>query len=120
MRAGSMARVFCTFNDVAVAALVLLADGEIESALVADLDVHQGDGTADILAHDARIFTASIHAQKNYPLRKAISDFDLGLADGMEDDAYLKTVALVLEELSVRCPAPRSCVLQCRRRHPYR
>ncbi|WP_306120028.1 MULTISPECIES: histone deacetylase [unclassified Roseitalea] len=97
---------FCTFNDVAVAALVLLAAGEIANALVVDLDVHQGDGTAEIFAGDDRVFTASLHAQKNYPVRKQVSDFDLGLPDAMEDAAYLKTLALALEELRGRVPAP--------------
>jgi acetoin utilization deacetylase AcuC-like enzyme len=93
---------FCTFNDVAVAARVMLADGEISSALVLDLDVHQGDGTAEIFADDDRVFTASVHNAKNYPVRKAVSDYDLGLPDGMDDLAYLKTLALVLEELRAR------------------
>jgi len=93
---------FCTFNDVAVAARVLLADGEIGQALVLDLDVHQGDGTAEIFSGDARVFTASVHNERNYPVRKATSDYDLGLPDGMEDLAYLKTLALVLEELRDR------------------
>ena len=97
---------FCTFNDVAVAAHVLLAEGRIGQALVLDLDVHQGDGTAAIFAGDPRVFTASIHAEKNYPPVKPASDFDLGLADGLEDFAYLKTLALVLETLRARCPAP--------------
>ncbi|RNC96463.1 MAG: histone deacetylase [Oricola sp.] len=97
---------FCTFNDVAVAARLLLADGEVSSALVLDLDVHQGDGTAEIFAADARVFTASIHAEKNYPVRKKASDFDLGLPDGVGDSAYLKTLALALEELRGRVPSP--------------
>ena len=97
---------FCTFNDVAVAARLLLAGGEIANALVIDLDVHQGDGTADIFREEARVLTASIHAEKNYPPVKPASDFDLGLPDGTEDAAYLKTLALVLEELLVRMPAP--------------
>jgi acetoin utilization deacetylase AcuC-like enzyme len=93
---------FCTFNDVAVAARVMLADGEISNALVLDLDVHQGDGTAEIFADDDRVLTASVHNAKNYPVRKAVSDYDLGLPDGMDDLAYLKTLALVLEELRAR------------------
>ena len=58
---------FCTFNDVAVASLVLLADGLVENVLVVDLDVHQGDGTADILATEPRVFTFSMHGARNYP-----------------------------------------------------
>lgn len=97
---------FCTFNDVAVAALVLLASGELSNALVLDCDVHQGDGTAEIFAGDSRVFTASIHAENNYPHEKPPSDYDLGLPDGLEDGAYLKTLALALEELRGRIPAP--------------
>ena len=97
---------FCTFNDVAVAASLLLAGGEIANALVLDLDVHQGDGTAQIFAKEPRVFTASVHAEKNYPVRKPASDFDLGLPDGVQDAAYLKTLALVLEELRARVRAP--------------
>ncbi|GAB4357517.1 MAG: histone deacetylase [Oricola sp.] len=93
---------FCTFNDVAVAARVLLADGEIANALVLDLDVHQGDGTAEIFSGDDRVFTASVHAERNYPTVKQVSDYDLGLPDGMEDHAYLETLARVLEELRGR------------------
>jgi len=93
---------FCTFNDVGVAAHVLLADGEIGNALVLDLDVHQGDGTAEIFSDDIRVFTASVHAERNYPHVKQVSDYDLGLPDGMEDLAYCKTLALVLEELRDR------------------
>lgn len=93
---------FCTFNDVAVAAHVLLADGEIGQALVLDLDVHQGDGTAEIFSGDDRVFTASVHSERNYPQVKATSDYDLALPDGMEDPAYCKTLALVLEELRER------------------
>jgi acetoin utilization deacetylase AcuC-like enzyme len=93
---------FCTFNDVAVAAKLMLADGEIGRALVLDLDVHQGDGTAAIFSGDARVFTASLHAEKNYPTRKVASNYDLGLPDGMDDLAYLKTLALALEELRDR------------------
>lgn len=90
---------FCTFNDVAVAAHVLLADGFIENALVVDLDVHQGDGTAQIFAQDDRVFTLSLHADKNYPHPKQISDLDVPLADGIDDHAYLKTLALALEQI---------------------
>lgn len=90
---------FCTFNDVGVAAHVLLASGEIRNALVVDLDVHQGDGTAEIFADDERVYTLSIHGAKNYPHRKKPSDLDVGLPDGTEDHDYLKTVTLSLEEI---------------------
>jgi acetoin utilization deacetylase AcuC-like enzyme len=80
---------FCVFNDVAIAAKALKKTGEIQRALVIDLDVHQGDGTADCLYDDPDLFTFSVHAEKNYPVRKIPSDLDIGLPDGLEDDAYL-------------------------------
>ena len=80
---------FCTFNDVGVAANVLLGEAAVSRVLVIDLDVHQGDGTARIFADDDRVFTFSMHAAKNYPVRKALSDRDVGLPDGLADDAYL-------------------------------
>jgi acetoin utilization deacetylase AcuC-like enzyme len=95
---------FCTFNDVAIASLVLLAEHAVESILVVDLDVHQGDGTAEILADEPRVFTFSMHGDRNYPARKAISDLDIALPDGMEDEAYLSTLAELLPKLS----APRA------------
>lgn len=84
---------FCVFNDVAVAAKALRASREIGRALVVDLDVHQGDGTADCLGDDPALFTFSMHAQKNYPSDKIPSDLDVGLEDGLEDEAYLATLA---------------------------
>ncbi len=80
---------FSVFNDVAVAAYALLAEGAVGRVLVVDLDVHQGDGTAEIFAGDMRVFTFSMHGEKNFPVRKQASDLDVGLPDGMEDDAYL-------------------------------
>jgi len=90
---------FCIFNDVAVAARVLLAEGAVAKLMVIDLDVHQGDGTAAIFAGDGRVFTLSAHAASNFPLRKQTSDHDLPLADGLDDDAYLAAVGRLLPEL---------------------
>jgi acetoin utilization deacetylase AcuC-like enzyme len=90
---------FCVFNDVAVAARRLLAEGAIGKALVVDLDVHQGDGTARIFEDDASVFTFSMHAEKNFPARKAVSDLDIDLADGTGDEAYLRTLAEILPAL---------------------
>ena len=80
---------FCVFNDVAVAARLLLAEGLIGRALVVDLDVHQGDGTAAILAGDARVFTLSVHCRANFPARKQQSDLDVALDPGVGDADYL-------------------------------
>lgn len=93
---------FCTFNDVAVAARALLDRGSVERVLVIDLDVHQGDGTARIFAGEPRVFTVSMHAARNYPARKALSDLDVELDDGTDDDAYLERLRHLLAGLERR------------------
>ncbi|PBB27392.1 MULTISPECIES: histone deacetylase [unclassified Mesorhizobium] len=93
---------FCTFNDVAVASLVLLDEGAAQNILVVDLDVHQGDGTAGILSDEPGVFTFSMHGERNYPVRKIASDLDIALADGTGDAAYLRRLATILPELSAR------------------
>lgn len=95
---------YCVFNDVAVAAETLLAEGVIRSALVLDLDVHQGDGTAWIFADDPRVFTVSLHGEKNFPARKAVSDLDVALPDGAGDAAYLAALEETLERLDDQRP----------------
>jgi len=90
---------FCVFNDVAIAAKALKREGRVHSALVVDLDVHQGDGTADCLCDEPDLFTFSMHAEKNYPVRKIPSDLDIGLSDGMEDDEYLAVLQAHLPRL---------------------
>ncbi len=90
---------FCVFNDVAIAAKALKHEGAIRHALVVDLDVHQGDGTADCLRDEPDLFTFSMHAEKNYPVRKIPSDLDIGLPDFMEDDAYMDVLQAHLPRL---------------------
>lgn len=90
---------FCVFNDVAIAARALHAEGAVGHALIVDLDVHQGDGTADCLRDEPDLFTFSMHAEKNYPVRKIPSDLDVGLPDAMEDEAYLEALAAHLPRL---------------------
>lgn len=80
---------FCLINDVAIAVRVLRRDKIIERALVIDLDVHHGNGTAAIFANDAEVFTFSMHQEHNYPAWKPPSDLDLGLEDGTGDAEYL-------------------------------
>jgi acetoin utilization deacetylase AcuC-like enzyme len=80
---------FCLLNDFALAASVMLVEGRIQRALIVDLDVHQGNGTAKIFQDDPRVFTFSMHGAGNYPMHKERSDLDVPLSDGMEDDAYL-------------------------------
>lgn len=87
---------FCTFNDVGVAASTLLAERAVRRALVVDLDVHQGDGTAEIFATEPRVFTFSMHAANNYPARKIPSDLDVDLPDGVDDEAYLERLDRLL------------------------
>lgn len=89
---------FCVFNDVAVAARLLLAEGAVARVLVIDLDVHQGDGTARIFERDPRVFTLSVHCEENWPRRKAMSDRDVGLEKGTGDAAYLSAVRNALAE----------------------
>jgi acetoin utilization deacetylase AcuC-like enzyme len=80
---------YCVFNDLAVTAKALLAEGQVQRVLVVDLDVHQGDGTAAILADEPRAFTFSMHGEKNFPFRKTRSSRDVGLADGCGDAQFL-------------------------------
>jgi acetoin utilization deacetylase AcuC-like enzyme len=80
---------FCALNDVAVVIRDLQSRGAIRRALVIDLDVHQGNGTASIFEDDPDVYTLSLHGERNYPVRKGRSSLDVGLADGTGDDAYL-------------------------------
>jgi acetoin utilization deacetylase AcuC-like enzyme len=87
---------FCVFNDIAVAIQFLRKRGLVRRAAVIDLDVHQGDGTAEIFQDDPDVFTLSIHGASNFPFRKKQSRLDVALADGVEDDAYLRRLDEVL------------------------
>lgn len=83
---------FCIFNDLAVIALSLLEAGRVGRVLIFDCDVHQGDGTARILEQVPDAVTVSLHCDKNFPARKARSDWDIALAPGLGDADYLKAV----------------------------
>ncbi|WP_336974766.1 histone deacetylase [Sphingobium aromaticiconvertens] len=87
---------YCIFNDLAIAALRLLGEGDVSRILILDLDVHQGDGTAQLMAGREDVFTLSIHAERNFPVRKAVSSMDVALPDGTGDDAYLAALAEAL------------------------
>ena len=89
---------FCAIHDVAVALRALQAAGEIQSALVVDLDVHHGNGTAEIFAGDPTVFTLSLHQENNYPYPKPPSDIDVGLADFTGDDTYLRLLRQALDQ----------------------
>jgi acetoin utilization deacetylase AcuC-like enzyme len=84
---------FCVFNDIAVAVRVLLRERRIARALIIDLDVHQGNGTAAIFAHDPAVFTFSMHGASNFPFHKEISDLDIALPDGTQDEEYFHILA---------------------------
>lgn len=90
---------FCLLNDLAYTALTLLTSGEVNKVLIFDLDVHQGDGTAAILAAEPRAFTCSIHCEKNFPFRKSSSDLDIGLDQHLSDQPYLDVVESTLLQL---------------------
>ena len=87
---------YCVFNDSVVALRALQAESAIARALIVDLDVHQGDGTAALLAGDPSVFTLSLHGRGNFPFRKQSSRLDVELADGTGDATYLATLAIAL------------------------
>lgn len=83
---------FCLFNDSAVAARAMQAEGLAARVAVVDCDVHQGNGTGSIFAGDSSVFTFSVHGAKNFPFQKEPSDLDIELEDGTRDDEYLAAV----------------------------
>ena len=87
---------FCVFNDVAVAIRVLQRERRITRAAIIDLDVHQGNGTHAIFAHDPSVFTFSMHGAKNYPFERVAGDLEIDLADGTGDDEYLAALDAAL------------------------
>jgi len=80
---------FCLLNDVAIAANYLIEKNLVQQILVIDLDVHQGNGTAEIFQREVQVFTFSMHGAKNFPMQKEQSDLDIALPDGTNDDSYL-------------------------------
>jgi acetoin utilization deacetylase AcuC-like enzyme len=88
---------YCLFNDVAVALARLRAEGLAGRAMVVDCDVHQGDGTADILGPDPATFTLSLHGARNYPFQRVPSDLDVDLASGTGDERYLHALDEALD-----------------------
>ena len=93
---------FCMINDQAVAAQFLLDHGKAKNVLIVDLDVHQGNGTADIFSHEPRVFTFSMHSKNNYPFRKEKSDLDVALEDKTDDETYLRILQDTLPGLVER------------------
>jgi len=95
---------FCVFNDIAVVIQWLRSQGRIRRAAVIDLDVHQGDGTAQIFANVADVLTLSMHGRNNFPFRKQKSRIDIDLDDGTGDEEYLRLLADVLPRVVEYAP----------------
>jgi len=89
---------YCVFNDVAIASLTMLNESLVGKVLILDCDVHQGNGTAVIFSNDPRVFTFSVHGQKNFPFHKEISDLDIALPDGSGDEAFLEAIRIGIPE----------------------
>ncbi len=91
---------YCVFNDVAVASHYLINRGLANKILIVDLDVHQGNGNADIFRDNRNVFTFSMHSKSNYPAKKSRSDIDVELEDNLEDQKYIKKLKYHLGELN--------------------
>ena len=91
---------YCVFNDVAVAAQYLLDRGLANRILIVDLDVHQGNGSADIFKDNKNVFTFSMHSKSNYPAKKSVSNLDVELEDNTEDKEYIKILKFYLNQLN--------------------
>ncbi|SDG68511.1 histone deacetylase family protein [Winogradskyella thalassocola] len=90
---------FCMLNDQAIGARYLQHKGLVKKILIVDLDVHQGNGTAEIFQNDSSVFTFSMHGKSNYPFKKEQSDLDIALANDTDDSAYLKLLETTLAKL---------------------
>lgn len=95
---------FCVFNDLAVAAAVARRDRGVERLAVVDLDVHQGNGTAALLAGEPGAFTLSLHGARNYPFHKEAGSLDVDLPDGCDDATYLRALDAALERVEAHRP----------------
>ena len=93
---------FCLLNDQAIAAYYLMKEKGFTNILIIDLDVHQGNGTAEIFQNDDRVYTFSMHGQANYPFRKEVSDLDIPLPKGLTDQPYMDELEKALETLFSR------------------
>ena len=90
---------FCLLNDQAIGASYLLHQGSIKKVLIVDLDVHQGNGTAEIFRDDPNVYTFSMHGASNYPFKKEQSNLDIALENGIKDKEYLKILKNTLPQL---------------------
>ena len=89
---------YCVFNDIAYSSKKLIKEKYVKKILIIDLDVHQGDGTAEILTNDNEIFTCSMHCKNNFPFRKSKSDLDIELDDNLNDEQYLVILNKTLKD----------------------
>jgi acetoin utilization deacetylase AcuC-like enzyme len=90
---------FCMLNDQAIASQFLLDNKLVKKILIIDLDVHQGNGTAEIFQNNSNVFTFSTHGKTNYPFKKETSDLDIAFDDNTSDDEFLKTISTVIPDL---------------------
>ena len=90
---------FCLLNDQAIASQYLLDNNLAKKILIIDLDVHQGNGTAEIFRNNSKVFTFSTHGKTNYPFKKEISDLDIAFEDNTSDAIFLKTISEVIPKL---------------------
>ena len=90
---------FCMLNDQAIASQYLLDKKLVKKILIIDLDVHQGNGTAEIFQNNAKVFTFSTHGKSNYPFKKEISDLDIAFEDNTTDDLFLSTIQKIIPQL---------------------
>ena len=105
---------FCILNDFAISALHLLDAGDVSNIVIVDCDVHQGNGSAVMLANEPRVTTFSMHGASNYPMHKETSDIDVALPDGTSDGAYLETLERHLDILIPKDgPHPNLVMYQC-------
>ena len=95
----SHGEAFCMLNDQAISARYLLDHQHAKKVLIIDLDVHQGNGTAEIFKKEERVFTFSMHGKKNYPFKKENSDWDIALEDDTGDEVYLNLLNDTLPRL---------------------
>jgi acetoin utilization deacetylase AcuC-like enzyme len=100
------ARGFCVFNDLAIVTRELRREGLARRVLVVDLDVHQGDGTAELLTPDPDAFTLSVQCERNFPFERVASDLDVELPQRTTDDAYMNALDTALEQAHARFPDP--------------
>lgn len=103
---------FCLMNDQAIAAQWLLDHADIDKILIVDLDVHQGNGTAEIFSENENVFTFSMHGEGNYPLKKEVSNLDIGLSDLTGDKEYLDALKNALDSILTSF-APDFIFYQC-------